>query len=712
MSSVKIPITKTLITKSLITKSLITKSLITKSLINKLEGNPHIEGLNLELDLLEKLIIQAINDYYNTDKPLLSDNTFDILETILKEKKPNSKVFDKIGAPVINPEDAVKLPYYLGSLDKVKPNEKSLTKWITKHNKEILISEKLDGLSCLLVLANPNSITTDNIGVKCNGFQMNLYKHGDGFEGQDISHLLNNISIAGNTSNAKDNQLDKKAITKMIDNLPDGDKHIALRGEIIIKNSVYNAKYSKLYPKARSLIAGIVNSKKPDVKIVKDMEIIFYEFIYPADMTFLEQFEIIAKFGFNVAKNKIYKTLVENQLPTILMEFKKASEYEIDGIVLDDSSQVFTRTTKKNPDYAVAFKMQLDDQIALTTVINVEYNISKHGTLAPRIEYKPVAIKGDMHQYTTGFNLKYIIDNNINIGTEIKIIKSGDVIPYIYEIVKASNEPLLPDKAIHWHWNETRVDGIIDDMENNDDVRTKKIIAFFKVMKIDGIGEGVVNKLVNAGYDNIKTILELTPDIIAGLDGFQLKSATNVYNAFHKIIDKPQPLERVMNASGVFTIGLGEKKYKMILDGIPKFFTKYIQAKGKISKEDIINISGFSDKTADIFILGMPKFISWLNLHSMIKIENDDTNSSNHEISISIPKGNKFAGMIAVFTGVRNADMEKKIVDGGGVIGSAISGKTTIVIAKDTSENSSKINKAREMGIKIVNIDDFSKIVN
>jgi NAD-dependent DNA ligase len=435
------------------------------------------------------------------------------------------------------------------------------------------------------------------------------------------------------------------------------------------------------------------------------MEIIFYEFIYPSDIKFLEQFEMVKKLGFNVAKYKLYKTLEESQLPNILMDFKKESEYEIDGIVLDDSSQVFKRATKDNPEYAVAFKMQLEEQIATTTVVNVEYNISKHGTLAPRIEYKPVVIKGDRHQYTTGFNLKYIVDNNIGIGTEIKIIKSGDVIPYIYEIIKHSKEPHMPPKEIKWHWNETRVDAIVDDMENNQDVRIQKIIAFFKVMKIDGVGDGVVNKFVNAGYEEIKTILELTPDVIANIDGFQLKSATNVYNAIHKVISKPQPLERIMTASGVFTVGLGEKKFKMILDAIPGFITKW--KNGVITKNDILNISGFSDKTADIFIVGMPKFIEWLALHSMIKINLDYEIKQSAANIANIQKGNKFAGMVAVFTGVRNTDLEKQIVDGGGVIGSSISGKTTILIAKDPSENSSKLNKARELGIEITGIDNF-----
>jgi hypothetical protein len=90
-----------------------------------------------------------------------------------------------------------------------------------------------------------------------------------------------------------------------------------------------------MYPKARTLVAGIVNSKHPEKSIIKDMEIVFYEFIYPNTMTFLQQFEMLSTLGFNTASYKLYTTVIESQLPKILLESnvnildKNINSYEI-----------------------------------------------------------------------------------------------------------------------------------------------------------------------------------------------------------------------------------------------------------------------------------------------------------------------------------------------------------------------------------------------
>ncbi len=649
---------------------------MSKPLIEKLEKNPHDEGLKLKIDDLEQLLIKAIDAYYNSDQPLFTDSTYDILETILREKNPTSTIFSKVGAPV-NPEEAVKLEYYLGSMDKVKPGEKTLTRWLTKYPGNKIISEKLDGWSSLLI------VNTEKLN-------MSLFKHGDGNYGQDISHLLKYISIG---------KINKSRLIEIIKSTT--KKQVALRGEIIIKKEIYEQKYNQKYPKARSLISGIVNSKTYDTNTVKDMEIVFYELIYPGPKKYNDQFEIINDLGFNIVKYQCLDQIIEKELPTILINFKKDSKYEIDGIILADNTKSYDRPKKDNPEYAVAFKMVLSEQIATTTIEYVEYNISKHGILNPRIKYKPVIIGGDTHQYTTGFDAKYILDNKLGPGAEIKIIKSGDVIPYIYEIIKPAKEAQMPDETIGWHWNETGIDAVLNDIEGNEDVRTRRIINFFSVMGIKGVGPGNVERLVNAGYEDIKSILELKPDVIATIDGFKLKSATNMYTNIHSVIDKPQPLEKIMTASNIFGSGLGERKIKLVLDGISDFYNKY--TKGKITKDMIMAIEGYSDKTTTMFLEGMPKFVEWLTIHDMIKIESSDMKKSD------IPKGNKFNGAIIVFTGVRDTDLEKLIESQGGKVGSSISSKTTLLVAKDPNETSSKIQEANELNIPIMAYETFVK---
>ena len=692
---------------------------ITKAIISKLEANPHLEGLTIDLGLLEKVLLQAKEAYYNTDKPLFTDDSYDILEHILFERNPGSILFKLTGAKIDDSHDKVKLKYYLGSLDKVKPGEKVLTKWLKEHNSvggSILVSEKLDGLSCLLIIEK-NEEETSN---RTKPFKMFLYKHGDGNEGQEITGLLENINLGKG-------KLNTKVIHKLLEKNNEGsgnssNSHIAIRGEIIMAKDMFNKKYIKLYPKSRSLIAGIVNSKKPDSKIVNDMEIVFYEFIAPGHLKYEDQFKMLESMGVNVAKYTIYdETLLgENQLPALLIDYKKQSKYEIDGIILSDNKKPHNRVTSGNPSYAVAFKMPLEEQMANTVILNIEYNISKHGALNPRIMYKPIVIGGDTHQYTSGFNLRYIVDNKLGPGSEIQIIKSGDVIPYIYNIIKNSGEPQMPPKDIKWHWNETEVDAIVDDIDSNSDVLVKRIISFFDVMKIAGVGEGVVNKLVNAGYNEVKMILQLTPDVIAGIDGFQLKSATNIYNSIHKVInnDTPVKLERVMMASNIFGLGLGEKKFKLIVDVIPDFLEKW--RGGSVTRDDIMSIDGFSDKSTDVLMNGMSKFLEWLDLHKMIKLEKSadkksvgrgESRGEGSTIDNNNNNNNKFVGMVVVFTGVRNIDMEEMITQGGGVIGSGVTGKTTIVVAKDISENTGKIKTAREKGIQVINIDDFAKFI-
>ena len=135
---------------------------------------------------------------------------------------------------------------------------------------------------------------------------------------------------------------------------------------------------------------------------------------------------------------------------------------------------------KGNPDYAFAFKKNIDPKH--TTVKQVIWTISKHGYLKPRVELEPVQIGGTTIQYATAFNAKYVKDNNIGPGTVVAIVRSGDVIPYIVNIVK-STEAEMP-KGIDYEWNDTNVDIIVEG--DTQEQKIKQITHFFQKLGTKG----------------------------------------------------------------------------------------------------------------------------------------------------------------------------------------------------------------------------------
>ena len=116
----------------------------------------------------------------------------------------------------------------------------------------------------------------------------------------------------------------------------------------------------------------------------------------------------------------------------------------------------------------------------------------------------------------------------------------------------------------------------------------------------------------------------------------------------------------------------------------------------------IIEVDGYSQKTATQLIKHLPTFITWLKKHPTFVFKVDKRPSSSN-----LKSNGKMKGQNVIFTGVRDTDLEAKIVKEGGTIVNSISSKTTLLIAKDISSNSSKIKKAKEMNILVMSYDKF-----
>ena len=635
------------------------KDKLKKYNLTSISQNPEHYAANVSIPKLANLIKIANIYYYNTGKAILTDQVYDIIRDILHERSPNNKVLKQIGAP-IQDKEKVKLPYWMGSMDKIKSNTGKIIKWTQKYDGPYFISEKLDGISALLVY-DVNS-------------QPKLYTRGNGEYGQNITQLLRYIKVPNIRIN----------------------KSMAIRGELIIPKKVFETKYAKDFSNARSMVSGIANSKRINVSICKDVELVVYEIIHPYGYLPSQQFELLSKYKFRVAQHQMLTEVNDEILTTTLLEFKNNSNYEIDGIIVADNNP-HPRNVSGNPKYGFAFKMILTEQTANVKIIDVEWNASKHGYLKPRIQFEPVNIGGAVLSYTTGFNAKYIVDNSIGKGAVIKIIRSGDVIPYILEIIKPASRPSLP--KVKYHWNPTNIDIILDNMDDNQDVIIRRLVSFFKTLSVDYLSTGLITRLVVNGYNTISKIITMNVNDFLELDGIKNRMANKLYNSIHTVIDNPIHPTVLMSASNVFSVGFGVRKLNMIFKVYPNILEKPIK---QINVELINKVEGFSNKTSGQFVSKLPEFHRFLKQHPQLKIQRLE--KSNKRKSRVLGKLN---GYTIVITGFRDKSLHNFIESEGGAVGSGISGKVTLVIAKDPNSNSGKIKKAKDKGIKIITLTQF-----
>ena len=436
-----------------------------EQILKRLEEYP---GKNLKKIDTTKLvkILEAASDYYYNNKQILSDETYDFLERELKTRDPENLYFQKIGAPVRDDIVKAELPFWMGSLDKIYPDTRDYEIWFEKHSPPYFITEKLDGFSGLLEYDSEGDIK--------------IYTRGDGKVGQDISFLKDYLKI------------------------PKKIKNKVIRGEFIMKKSVFSKKYAKKYPKARSVVGSIVNAKKPEPEIINDIEFLAYEIVEEDGQKWSNQFKNLKKFGFSTPDIVIFKKITEKDLLEIYREWEKQSDYSIDGLVISEDRE-YERYTSGNPKYSVAFKVNSEGK--KTTVIEVLWAVSKHGVLKPRVKFEPIILDGDVVNYATAFNAKFVEESDLGPGSIISIAKGGGVIPDIVRIVKRTKAQ-FPD--LKYHWNETHVDIILENLKNSDDYKKKRILHFFQTLKVPNINIGILGRLYEKKIDTPYKICTVT----------------------------------------------------------------------------------------------------------------------------------------------------------------------------------------------------------
>uniref|UniRef100_A0A6C0C8B1 DNA ligase (NAD(+)) n=1 Tax=viral metagenome TaxID=1070528 RepID=A0A6C0C8B1_9ZZZZ len=629
--------------------------------INKSQSAIYMVLPSLTVKQLEEVIKLSADSYYNTSKSLVSDEVYDLLVDKLASLSPKSSALTKVGAAIKGKK--VKLPYWMGSMNKIK-TEKALDTWISSNPGPCLISDKMDGISCLMVTQSGKT---------------QLYTRGDGETGQNISHLLDLINVE----------------------IPDTDDKLVLRGELIMTIKNFK-KYAHEMSNARNMVAGIVNSKEGSVnkKHARDVDFIAYEIIKPEDMSPSDQMQSLLEYGFMVAPYTTHKKKLDlKKLSEILKKQKDASLYEIDGIIIA-VDEPYTRNTSGNPSYAIAYKGTTET--ASTKVIEVIWKPAKDGHIIPRIHFEQIRLSQANLEYTTGFNARFIDDNLIGPDAIINMTRSGDTIPYIMGVIKPAKKSALP-KDLEYEWDETGVNIILTNADQDITVIITRMTKFVTDIGVENMSEKTVARIVEAGFDTIPKIITLTKKDLLELDGFQDKLAEKLINNLQNSL-KNLDILKLMVASNCFGRGFGERKIKKILNVYPDIIQKYEPINENKWISLIVNINGFDDTTATSFINSLPEFQAlYKKVTKLITIKpyKNVTNIAG-----------KFKDQIIIFSFFREPKWKEYIEAQGGRMGSKASKTTTLFVYADDKAQEAKVIAAKQLGVKTMTRSEFAKVIN
>jgi len=619
-----------------------------------------------DINDLVNLAMAAKNAYYNSGQPILTDEQYDTIERYITLSSPEEDITAVVGSNVRGTV-AVPLPYPMGGLKQAYEGE--VHKWITKcglNDDFVFISDKLDGNSVELVY-------------DANGKFSAAFTRGDGVEGADITRHLKQMNFP-------------KTVTKGIR---------AVRAEIILRKDKFEKVQQiakRTYKNPRNLVAGLMNASISNSAVLEELSVVAYEIMNNAKSSKNDQFVSLDENGFEKPVYSIWRGVdfSEDKLTEHLVTAREHSPYEIDGLVIEALNKEFRESLKPStetlePEYARKYKVADGSNMAVAEVVAVHWGVSKNGYLKPRIEIKPIELVGVTVTYATGFNAWFIYSNHIGKGSKIRITRSGDVIPFITEVIESATVEnydewfkIQLDAIGEWTWTDTMVDAFL--LSDHPTIALERTEFFFVTLDIAGIREGSLVKLFEASYNSPMKIIKMTESELRSVLG---ENGSKIYET---MLVKFNGVEKhiLMAATGYLGRGVGRKKLKKLFEasnGDETIFTDFNR---------IIGVEGFQAKTANRVINGYAAYREFVaELVNYITFK---------EFTMAIE--GTLTGKCFVFTGFRSAELEEKIIENGGKVASSVTKEVTHVVAADPNSNSGKVKKAKDKGLSVISVEE------
>lgn len=635
------------------------------------------------------MLTEAAKAYYQEDREIMSNFEYDRLYDELVKLEEETGV-TLAGSPTVSvgyasleelPKEAHESPML--SLDKTKDRE-TLRQFVGEH--KTLLSWKLDGLTIVLTYRN--------------GKLEKAVTRGNGTVGEVI------------TNNAR--------VFKNIPLQIGYQGELVLRGEAIITYSDFEKINRQIedvdarYKNPRNLCSGSVRQLNNEITARRNVHFYAFSLVKAEDVDFQnsreQQFLWLKEQGFEVVEYRVVTAAVLDEAMEYFAHQVAENDFPSDGLVAlydDIAYGESLGSTAKFPRNAYAFKWQ--DEIRETVLRKIEWSPSRTGLINPVAIFDPVELEGTTVSRASVHNISIMKEMQLGIGDKIQVYKANMIIPQIAENLTRSGNLEIPNICPVCGL-EARVQKT-NEVESlycmNPQCQAKKIKSFTlfvsrDAMNIDGLSEATLEKFIQKGFiKDFGDIFEIDRyrEEIVGMEGFGEKSYENLMVSLERA--RHTTLPRLLYSLGIANIGLANAKV------ICKAFDYDIERLIAATGEEISDIEGIGPVIAKTYTeyfkdeenqRKLRHLLSHLELETVKKEENSSLEGKQFVITGSVEH---FAN---------RAQLKEYIEERGGKVTGSVTSKTHYLINNDTTSNSSKNKKAKDLGIPILSEEDFLKM--
>ena len=661
-----------------------------------------------QIEQLRSLLHQHNYNYYVLNTPSISDQEFDSLmrqlqelEELHPEYQDENSPSVRVGSDINKNFTQVSHKYPMLSLSNTY-SEGEVNEFYQRVRKalneefEICCEMKYDGTSISLIYED--------------GKLMRAVTRGDGEKGDDVTDNVKTI----------------KSIPLVLhgSNYP---PVFEMRGEILMPwdtfeelNREKEAREEPLFANPRNAASGTLKLQNSSIVASRKLDAYLYYLLgdnLPFDGHY-ENLQEAQKWGFKISPlmRKCHSTEEIFEFINYWDIERKNLPVATDGIVLKVNSlkqQKNLGFTAKSQRWAIAYKFQAER--ALTRLNRVTFQVGRTGAVTPVANLEPVQLSGTVVKRASLHNADIIENLDLYIGDMVYVEKGGEIIPKITGVDTALRSFMIGEKVKFINQcpecgsTLIRYEGEAAYYCPNDSACPPQIkgkIEHFisrKAMNIDGLGPETVDLFYSLGLiQNTADLYQLTIEKIKDLDGKGEKSAENIINGIEQ--SKKVPFERVIFALGIRFVG------ETVAKKIAKSFTN-IDELINASKEELINIDEIGEKIAQSIL----NFFSNETNRTLIQRLKDAGLTLQRSEEERADYTDKLSGLSIVISGVfthYSRDEYKAMIEkNGGKNVSSISAKTSFILAGENM-GPSKLDKANKLGIKIINEEEFLKLIS